>query len=285
MKKINFLTVVVSVILSVLVVNLTISKSQKKQKNSVYERVLKSGKIRCGYTVWEPAIIKDANTGELSGVFYDVTMKMAQRLGLDIEWVEEVPFAEIPQALKNDRFDVFCADVWPTASRGKEISFTLPLYYDVLSAYTQKGVTKFDYNLEEIAKPTTKIATIDGEVSDIVAEYDFPKAKKVQSPSLTGVDVPFLNVATGKADLLFTDMMTGAKYMRENPGKIEKVKLKYPLRVYGNPMAIKKGEQDLQSMLNIALEELHNGGMIDLILKKYETKEDKIIRVPTDVEG
>ncbi len=285
MRKINFLTVIISVILSVLIVNLTISKESKKQENSIYKKVIESGKIQRGYTVWEPAIIKDANTGELSGVFYDVTMKMAQRLGLEVEWVEEVSFAEIPQALKNRRFDVFCADVWPTASRGKEINFTKPLYYDVLSAFVKKGVTKFDYNLEEFAKETTKIATIDGEVSDIVAEYDFPKAQKIQAPSLTGVDVPFLNVATGKADLLFTDMMTGAKYMRENPGKIQKVKLKYPLRVYGNPMAVKKGEQDLLSMLDTALEELHNGGMINLILKKYDTKDDKIIRVPTDIKG
>ena len=41
-------------------------------KESTYERVIRTGEIRCAYAVYEPPLIKDPNTGKLSGIFYDV---------------------------------------------------------------------------------------------------------------------------------------------------------------------------------------------------------------------
>jgi ABC-type amino acid transport substrate-binding protein len=61
-------------------------------KESAFDRILRTQTIRCGYVVYPPSIIKDPNTGRLSGIFYDITEKMGERLNLKIEWTEEVVF-------------------------------------------------------------------------------------------------------------------------------------------------------------------------------------------------
>src|SRR5208282_6510914 len=59
-------------------------------KASLYERVTGSGKIRCGYLIYTPGCMKDLKTGKMSGIGPDVLSLAAKRLGLELEWTEEV---------------------------------------------------------------------------------------------------------------------------------------------------------------------------------------------------
>lgn len=56
---------------------------------SVYERVIKSGTLKCGYIPYPPAMIVDPNTGEKSGIFYEFMNEVGKRLSLKVEWVQE----------------------------------------------------------------------------------------------------------------------------------------------------------------------------------------------------
>lgn len=48
-------------------------------KESTYEREMRTGELRCGYFSWKPAFIKDPNTGEMSGIFMTIWSKWAVR--------------------------------------------------------------------------------------------------------------------------------------------------------------------------------------------------------------
>ncbi len=50
---------------------------------STYDRVIQSGKIRCGYIVYPPGCIKDPNTGKLSGIGIDTIELVAKKTGLN----------------------------------------------------------------------------------------------------------------------------------------------------------------------------------------------------------
>ncbi len=76
-------------------------------ESSVYDRVMKSGKIICGYGIYDPSLIKNPNTGEFSGIFYEVTNELGRRLGLEIEWAEETGYGVIAEGFRTNRFDVF----------------------------------------------------------------------------------------------------------------------------------------------------------------------------------
>jgi hypothetical protein len=46
-------------------------------QESAYDRIIKSGNIRCGYIVYPPNTIRDPKTGAFSGISYDIMSRIA----------------------------------------------------------------------------------------------------------------------------------------------------------------------------------------------------------------
>lgn len=112
-------------------------KETAAQKESVYDRVLASGTIRCGYATWPPYMMKDPNTGTLSGINYDVMELIGKELNLKIDWVEEVPWGSVYANLNANRMDVMCATIWDDGERVKQFTLSDPQFYSALYAYVR----------------------------------------------------------------------------------------------------------------------------------------------------
>jgi len=56
-----------------------------KEKESAFDRVMRTKTLRCGYTIYPPFFSKDPNTGEFSGLFHDFTEQIGKELGIKIE--------------------------------------------------------------------------------------------------------------------------------------------------------------------------------------------------------
>src|ERR1700722_20209029 len=59
-------------------------------KESAYDRVMRTQTIRCGYVLRTPLLVKDPNTAQLSGLFYEYVENLGKALHLKIEWSEEM---------------------------------------------------------------------------------------------------------------------------------------------------------------------------------------------------
>ncbi len=92
---------------------------------SAYERVLQKGTLRCGYFEEAPFVLKDPNTGKMSGIAVELTEQLGKELGLKIDWVSEINFGTFPQDLASGRFDAVCADVF-TLPRAGQVDYTTP---------------------------------------------------------------------------------------------------------------------------------------------------------------
>lgn len=68
---------------------LSIQTAQAEEVTIGFDRVMKTNKLRCGYAIATPWFMKDPLSGNLSGYGYDVTMALASKAGLEVEWVEE----------------------------------------------------------------------------------------------------------------------------------------------------------------------------------------------------
>lgn len=279
MKNLHWKSIIVAVILSVFAMYVVSPNVSVDKKESVYERVMRTGKIRCGYWHWPPLLSIDSKTKEVSGIFADYMDEVGRLLDLEIEWSEEAGWGTYPADLEAGRFDAMCGGVWPTSTILKKVDFTTPIYYIPIGVYTKKGDTRFDYNLKAANNPNVTISAVDGLVTMRVANADFGDANLLSYPQLTPTSDMLLAVANGKADLTFTDKITVNEFMRNNPDLLQEVKLKKPIRIFGNTSAILKGEQDLKNMLDYANEELINSGIIDRILEKHEDKPGTLIRV------
>ena len=247
-------------------------------QESAFERVMRTKTLRCGYALWPPkAVMKDPKTGELKGIFVDIAEAMAQALDLKLVWAEETGWGSYIESLSANRFDVFCAPLWRNAERGKLISYTTPLAYSAMHFYVRKNDTRFDADLSILNNPQYKLATMDGEISHMVARRFFPKAQQLSIPQLADISQLLLNVDTGKADGVFLEPSLALDYSLKNPGKIKQV-TKEPYQVFPNSFGVLLGEAKLKEMLDSALVELINQGEIDRIIARHEP--DRSIFMP-----
>ena len=274
--------VIVSALVSLVVALLTISSLSsdgRQHQNDLYAQIQSSGTIRAAYAVGAPLFIIDPNTGQKSGIFYDIVNKAAGHLGLNVEWTEEVGYGEMIQGLNDHRYEVIGSGVWINASRGKGADFTIPLYYDAVYAYTKVGDTRFDKNLSHVNSPDFIISTMDGELGADIAKTDFPNAKTLELPQNASFSQLILNVLAGKADVVFLAAAPARDYQRANPGQILAIDPTQPVRIFPNAIMIPQGQYELKQALDYALLEMLNNGEVDAILSKYESAPGVFLRV------
>lgn len=239
------------------------------EKQSLYENVIKSGQIRVGYISYPPSYIVNPD-GSQSGIFHEVMEEVGKNLGLKINYTKEVTWDGMIQDLKENKVDMIVTGIWPTTQRGKQADFAAPLFYSVVKAYTYYGNNQFDNNLSRINDTKVKISTIDGEMTQIIAAMDFPKAKQVPVTQLGGVPQVLLEIRDKKADVTFVEPYLAMEFMEKNPNSIREIEGVSALRVFPNCMMLPKGEEEFKSTINIALQELINNGYVDKIISKYE---------------
>ena len=252
--------------------------SALKAEPTVYDRVMKSGTIRAAYVVWPPSVILDTKSNGLSGILPDTLREMGHRLGLEIEFTEEVGWGTMIEGLESNRYDLVCTQVWPNSSRAKRADFLEALFYVGVGVYVRDDDHRFDGNLASINSPSVKIATIDGEMSDIIAKTDFPKAQAISLPQLSEGTQILLEVMSGKADVTFNQTAVGERFLRANPCSIRNIIPKKPIRIFPNCMMVKLGEHDLKAMLNTSTLELVNSGFVEALIDKYEEFPNSLYR-------
>jgi polar amino acid transport system substrate-binding protein len=220
--------------------------------------------------VYPPASIKDPNTGKLSGVFVETLNKAAENMGLKVDWNAEVGWGDMIEALNSNKCDIIGSPAWSNSTRGKSAEFSEPVYYSAINAYVRADDNRFNSDITIANNAAYKLATVDGETSQIIASRQFPNAKTLQLPQSTDVSLMLLNVADGKADMAFLEPSVASAYLKNNPGKIKSVSNLKPVVVYGNVMLIKKGEFAFKSTIDNAIIELLNNGYVDSVINGYE---------------
>jgi len=240
-------------------------------KESTYERVLRTGEIRCAYAVYEPPLIKDPNTGQLSGIFYDVMEEVGKRLNLKINWVEEVGYGTIAEGFVTDRYDAFCNTVWPTPERTRGASFTIPLYYSPVDVFVRADDHRFDDDLSKMNDPAYTFSVKDGDVSDSFAKQIFPKAKTTSIPDMADTSQLLEDITHNKADATINSPELLYQFLDKNPGTLRNLTPDNPVNAASNTIMIKPNQYQFKMMLDVTLQGLLNSGFIDAELKKYQS--------------
>jgi len=250
-------------------------------EDRAYDRTIETDTLRVGYITYPPSFITDPNSGEFSGISHDILIRAAENLGLEVDFVEEVAWGSMIEAINAERVDVIATGIWPTAARGKRADFVTPIFYSPVVAYVRADDVRFDGNLEVADKKDMKIAVLDGEMAQIIASSDFPKAQQVSLTQINQVSQLLLDVSSGKADITFVEPATARAYMDKNPGTIKAVEGVAPVRAFPTAFLVSKDAPKLKSMLSIAVEELIRNGDVNRIIDIYEEHEGSFVRVPT----
>ncbi|MDP2605455.1 MAG: transporter substrate-binding domain-containing protein [Deltaproteobacteria bacterium] len=243
---------------------------QRVISQSVYAQIRSAGTIRAGYAVGAPLFMIDPNSKQKSGIFYEILNAAAAKLGLKVDWTEEVGYGEMIQGLNAHRYDIVGSGVWINGARGKDADFTIPAYYDAVLAYVREGDARFDKDLSILNSPGYTISIMDGELGATIAKTDFPRARTEELPQNADFTQLILNVVNGRADLVFLALAPARQYQAANPRKIRAVNPNRPVRVFPVAIILPKGEYEIKHALDYALTEMLTNGEIDSILKRHE---------------
>jgi ABC-type amino acid transport substrate-binding protein len=247
-------------------------------KESAYDRVMRTNVLRCGYVVYLPNLVKDPNTGAMSGISYDIVMRLGHDLGIKMEWAEETGTASMIEGLNAGRYDLVCSSVWANSARGKAAEFSIPLYFTGINAYTRMDDDRFQNGLKAVGDGVS-IATIDGGLASAIAREDYPQVKTYSLPELTDFSHLLLAVKDKHADVTFSEVAQTAAFDKAYPGALRNITPEKPVRLFANAFMMKMGENRFAEMLNNAIRNLHNNGFIEKTLAAHETQPDQYRRV------
>lgn len=248
----------------------SITKHDKNPKNEIYAKIMAKKVIDCGYFTWAPYVVKDPNTGALSGINYDIMEEIGNNLGVKINWKEEVSAGTALEGLNTKRYDVMCATLWPDKARLQNSLMSSPEFYSTLYVVVRQNDGRFDNNLPFINSPDVTIVGIEGDVTYTLAKEEFPKAKLLALPQTSNGSEMFQNLVSKKADVVILDKGSINDFNKTNKDSVRIVSGIPPIAKFPETLAVRKGEDKLMSMLNDSLKALKNKGFIEKMIQKYK---------------
>jgi polar amino acid transport system substrate-binding protein len=241
-------------------------------KESVYERVMRTGTLRCGYFEEAPFTSTDPNTKKKTGIAVELADKMASDLGLKVEWVDGFSFGNIAEDLRNEKFDAICGDLF-ILPRAGQVDYTVPYGYVPLYAYTQAGRTEFDGHIDETDQldwSKVTIAGLDGEGGTTIAQKKIPQAKFNILPQISQTGEMLMTVAYRKADMAVVMPTVFKEFNKNNPGKLQKITAARPFYVYDVTFGVKPGESALKNMFDYMIRRYEASGELQDLFRKYD---------------
>jgi polar amino acid transport system substrate-binding protein len=148
---------------------------QKLTGESTVEQVLKRGTLRVGMSTFVPWAMQD-KTGKLVGFEIDVATRVAQDMGVKVEFVP-TKWAGIIPALLTGKFDVIIGGMGILPQRNLKVNFTIP--YDVtgMAIVANKDLAGTFKSLDDFNRPDVVIAVRLGGTPVAAAEKFMPKAQ------------------------------------------------------------------------------------------------------------
>jgi polar amino acid transport system substrate-binding protein len=164
MKKILCVVAVISLFLC----------SFASANESVIEKIEKRGVIRVGMSTFVPWAMKDKK-GRLVGFEIDVAKKLAQDMGVKVEFVPTAWSGIIP-ALLTGKFDVIIGGMGITPRRNLKVNFTIPYEYSGMSIVASRARAKGFSSLGDFNKKNVVIAVRMGTTAEQAARKYMPDA-------------------------------------------------------------------------------------------------------------
>jgi len=266
------------IILSLVLLTLALPAWAGDDKESSFDRVMRTGVIRCGYYVFPPMTYRDPNTNEMSGFSVDMMNRLAERASLKIEWTEEVTFGNFVPAMQAKRFDTICTPMWPDLPQAKVVSFTHSLFYSGKYPFVRSNDKRFSdkTTLSDLDNENITFVAQEGNMTLNTTKSAVPNAKLyVLSANADGGEY-YQAIISKKADAVITDINGATQWNIKNlENKLRMLDSKNPVTLQQFPLVVSRGENDLLGFLNLAIDEMNYAGEIDKILRKWESEPGK----------
>ena len=234
------------------------AKVEKVDGSKEYALV-KDGTLTVGTSAeYAPFEYKDDN-GDYQGFDLELIKAIGDKLGLDVEYVNNDFDTLVPGVASGAKYDVSIAAITDTPEREKEVTFSDSYYMD-----DQAIVTKVD-NTDINADATIIVQS--GSTAESFAQENFPKAKIVPYKDATEC---FSALQSDKGDAVVTNRSVASQLTAEQFNTCQTIKQISTGEEYA--IAINQGNTKLKEDINQAIKDLTDDGTIDALMAKYNIK-------------
>jgi polar amino acid transport system substrate-binding protein len=254
------------------------ASSQQPAKETAYERILRTNTLRCGYAIATPWFWIDPQTNKMTGQSFDITNRVAEKIGLKVDWVEETGWGVAEQGLITGRYDMMCGSVCVDPRRSRAALYSKPYEHSPMWPVVKADDHRFDGDLEKINQPGVRIGVKNGHVFEFIAKEQFPKAQLVYANDLSDDTEFFLMLTSNKIDVAFSGQITVDMYNKSKGNVVRSVD--QPARYCDGGFMMNRGEHDLKQMIDNALMELNTSGELERITARYMPVQEKYVRLP-----
>lgn len=218
-------------------------------------------KLRIGTEGAYPPFNNIDKDGKAIGFDVDIANALCAEMKVECEIVAPLEWDSIIIGLNKKKYDAIVASMSITEERKKAVSFTDPYYSNNLTMVAKKGSGLDPMKLSG--------KTIGAQRATIAANYATDNMKDVNVKLYDTQENAYLDLASGRVDVLVSDKLPAYDWLRSDEGKDyeflgEAIDVNDKIGI-----AIRKKDEDLRVKFNDALKAIVANGTYEKINAKY----------------
>ncbi len=234
--------------------------AQTAEEDHSLEDVQKAGKLIVGVEGTYPPFTYHDDAGDLVGFDIEVAKAVAEKLGVEAEFVES-GWDSLLAGVDSGRLDTVINEVGISEEREEKYDFSDPYFY-IQSQVVVKSDNDSIHSAEDL--DGKKVAT---NVTNIHVPWYESKGAEVVSIDTSGEAADML--LSDRVDFISFNTVILADYLKEHPEAPMKVAFAVPDSEEKIAIPVRKGETALLDAINQALKELREDGTLAGISDSY----------------
>ena len=245
------------------------------QDGKVLNRIIKSGELRVGTSGSQPPFTMKSKDGQLMGYEIELAKLLTDAMNLKLKFVEK-PFSQLLEALEKGEIDVIMSGMTITPERNLKATFVGPYIVSGKSILAKsKRLSALD-EMDEINRPTIKVAALEGSTSQRFVEKLAPKVKLVTTKDYeTAVNM----VMEDEVDIMVADYPICLLSILRHP-EAGLATLDTPLTIEPIGVALPRDAFQLHNLVENYLNGLLLGGVLQNLEVKWFQDSSWLIRLP-----
>jgi len=211
--------------------------------------VRQRGVLRIGVAASDPAVMHDAQ-GRLIGLSIDLGRRLAEDMGVQVEFVETSWSQVIPDLLDR-HFDLIVSGLWVTPTRALVLNFSNPTASEGIYLVAHRSLAAGKTSLGDFNKPEVKLVAYAGTMQELLARRDFPKATLVL---VKGDENHLEPLLCNEAHAALVPSFAPRALVDAVPDKLVLPLDERPVASAHTAVAMRKGDPDMLNYVNTVLE-------------------------------
>jgi polar amino acid transport system substrate-binding protein len=244
-------------------------------------RIISSKVLRVGVAEYPPFIMKDTDTGDLKGFEIDAANKLADEMGVKVEF-HNMTWGTIIAGLQAGQYDVIMSGMGRSIQRSMSVDFTDPSVslVDVAMVRGDSGINDWS----DIAKGTGSVAAVLGGLPYLKADNDHAQLGTATLTPYKELAMAGNAVIAGQAQAWIEDIVSIGNFINAHPDiPLKTISVPFLGREAGNGYAVRRGETGLLNVLNIFINEMQESGEYRKLATKWKLPPQ--ILIPGRLEG